>query len=85
MISSERRGLSAERAEGWLSDRERWSRTWRDSAEDSAFVVRLSPARTRDLVAELIGVVDRYLAGNPAADARNVGTQLDVCPAGRPA
>jgi DNA-binding transcriptional ArsR family regulator len=84
MISAERQRLSEERTERWLADREHWSRTWRDAAEDSVFVARLTPARTQALVTELIGVIDRYLTDEAGPDVRNVEIQLDVFPTGRP-
>jgi DNA-binding transcriptional ArsR family regulator len=62
----------AERARGWLDASDQPSE-WRDAAGLSDFSVRLDPDRTRDLMDELIAVVERYRAiGITTPDSRRV-------------
>ena len=84
VISSEGQRMSGQRLEKWLDERERWSGRWRDAAEDSTYVARLSPEQARALADELTAIIDTYMTRPPGPDARDIEIQLDVFPAGEP-
>lgn len=84
VVTGERQRMAEQRIEKWLEDRERWSRPWRDSAEDSVFVVRLGPDQARTLADAMIELIDAWRARPPEPDARNVEIQLNVFPTGDP-
>lgn len=59
-----------ERAETWLAVQDQWPVAWRDASGSSDYVLRLSAARTSELLEELYAVIERYrLAG--AAEPRD--------------
>lgn len=73
--------------EDWLESRMEWPRPWREAASLGDMRVRLTPAQTAAMVAELEGVVERYLAGGPespeeaeSADVADVFVLIDVFP-----
>jgi DNA-binding transcriptional ArsR family regulator len=59
--------LLVEEGERWLASRAGYPRAWREAAGMSDYLLRLTPARLRDLVDELDRVVERYRA-EPGAD-----------------
>lgn len=85
VIDGERRRMAEERVGRWLREREAWSETWRDAAENATFAVQLGPAKTRALGDELIAIIDRYLSAEPEPNARPIEIQLDIFPGGQPA
>jgi len=84
VISSEGQAISDQRLSRWLGERDRWSGAWRDAAENSNYVARLSPEQARALADELTAIIDRYLTSEPAQGSRSVEIQLDVFPSGEP-
>jgi DNA-binding transcriptional ArsR family regulator len=90
VVTEERRRLNEQRLEKWLNERERWSAPWRDAAEDSVYVARLSPERARALADELITIIEAAYAesadpADPDPGTRGVEIQLNVFPTGDPA
>lgn len=84
VVTAERLLLSGQRLERWLAERERWRDPWRDAAEDSVFVARLSPEQARALGDELTAVIDSYIRRPEGPGARDVEIQLNVFPTGEP-
>lgn len=85
VVWGERQRMVDERRATWLAGRERWSREWRDAAEDSTYLAHLDPEQVRALGMELTEVIERYIACPPGPGARNVDIQLNVFPTGEPA
>ncbi len=52
-----------ERAEMWLATQDAWPVVWRDASGSSDYVVRLTAARTSDLLEELYAVIERHRTG----------------------
>lgn len=75
--------------EDWVESRMDWSEEWRAAASLGDMRVRLTPAQTREMVAELDAVVERWAAvgsdqhRNPEDSAADVFVLLDVFPAHR--
>jgi predicted ArsR family transcriptional regulator len=69
----------AERAAGWLAAAPQQPADWRDAAGLSDFALRLDPARTRELMADLLAVVERHRAGE-TTDGRRVHLFLAALP-----
>jgi DNA-binding transcriptional ArsR family regulator len=82
VVTDERQRLSEQRMRKWLSDREQWGRRWRDAAEDSVFVARLTPDQARTLADQLISIVEAASTREPEPGARSVEIQLNVFPTG---
>ena len=64
-----------ERYEQWLSRQRSWPLEWRTAAASSDWVVRVSPARLTELLAELDHLVTRYRDPEPE-DPAAVPVQL---------
>lgn len=74
--------------EDWLESRTAWPRAWREAASSSDMRVRLTPAETRRMVAELESVIERWAAldrDERVDEAADVLVLLDVFPSRRPA
>jgi len=85
VVTGERQRMAEQRMEKWPGERERWSRPWRDAAEDSVYVARLTPEQARALADELTAVIEAACAREPESGARSVEFQLNVFPTGDPA
>ena len=72
--------------EDWLESRMEWPKEWRSAASLGDMRLRLTPNQTREMVAELEAVVERYenvhrVEGpDTAPDAADVFVLLDVFP-----
>jgi DNA-binding transcriptional ArsR family regulator len=84
VVSAELNQLAQERLLRWLTERENWSQPWRDGAETTTAVARLSVEQMTALRDELSAVIERYVGQSPAAEGRNVEIQLNVFPTGEP-
>ncbi|MDH3301586.1 MAG: helix-turn-helix domain-containing protein [Acidimicrobiia bacterium] len=90
MIGHHSRLTNAWRQE-WMETRGDWSTEWREAACTSDMTLRLSPERTKALVAELESVIERYAAtakDDVAADqtesaGASVAVLIDVFPSHR--
>jgi hypothetical protein len=75
--------------EDWLESRMEWPTEWRSAATSSDMRLRLTPDQTRELVAELQAVVERYekvhrvREPDVGSDAVDVFVLLDVFPSRR--
>jgi predicted ArsR family transcriptional regulator len=73
--------------EDWVESRMEWSEEWRAAASLGDMRVRLTPAQTREMVAELEAVVERWASveqshdSEPAPSTADVFVLLDVFPA----
>ena len=69
---------------GWLEQRDELGREWDEAASLSDFALRLTSSQTRELVAELTGVLERWHADHPpdgeVDDSRLVAVLLGVTP-----
>lgn len=70
------------RVNDWLSARYEWPREWRDAADSSDFLLRLTPQQLSALNNDLRRVIERYMeAGSEQGDAiQPVIVQLDSFP-----
>lgn len=66
----------------FLAEQDSWPREWVESSTLSDYLLRLTPNRLRDLVAELETVIARFEAeaAGPEAEAEQVQVQLFAYP-----
>ncbi|GAA1106951.1 winged helix-turn-helix domain-containing protein [Pseudonocardia alni] len=65
--------------DGWIRTESSWSEPWRESADLSDFQLRLTPARTQELVTALHALVRSY-SHDDEVDAAQVRLQIQAFP-----
>lgn len=68
------------RAAGFVARADEWSPAWQDAANFSDFGLTLDPAGVTALTDELVAVIRRYQAAEPAAGAEPVHVQVQAFP-----
>lgn len=64
--------------EDWIESRMDWPEEWRAAASLGDMRVRLTPAQTREMVAELDAVVERWATIGSSHDSESEGSAADV-------